>query len=236
MHGFGGSRGTSICEDFSNQSNKLKQPFSVNSMNINSDSHVCAEVGTEGKRIFTREEIIAFGGIPEPKALDVRTSARIGAQAKADQTQMERPMYAAQRRSTLGTTGMSPNKSVSLLSFSPERIICNASSLGVSLGNSRDEEIKSAKLILENELPRSVTMLQTSDDSTLTNENRPQCLIVRKASNLCEDLLDDDDLIGEHILDIPVTNKVQKKQRKKRSYDKNNLRRSTRVRVKKQYS
>jgi hypothetical protein len=58
-------------------------------------------------------------------------------------------------------------------------------------------------------------MLQTSDDSTLINENRPQCLIVSKASNLCEDLLDDDDLIGEHILDIPVTNKVQKNRGKK---------------------
>nr|XP_051185830.1 uncharacterized protein LOC127299826 [Lolium perenne] len=67
----------------------------------------CSRAGTEGKRIFTREEIIAFGGIPEPKASDVRASARIGAQATVDQTQMERAMYAAQRRSTLGTTGYS---------------------------------------------------------------------------------------------------------------------------------
>jgi hypothetical protein len=82
-------------------------------------------------------------------------------------------------------------------------------------------------------LHRSVTMLQTGDDSALINENRPHCLIVSKASNLCEDLVDDEDLIGEHILDIPVPNKVQKRQRKKRSYDKTNLQRSNRVRVKK---
>jgi hypothetical protein len=175
-------------------------------------------------------------GIPGARVSEVRSSARIGAQGTADDTQMERAMYAAQRRSNPGATGMSTTKSVSLLSFSPEQIIRNASSLGVSLGNSGNETITSAKVILDNELNWSLTMLHMSDENTSLNENMQQCLIVNKASNLCEDLVDDDDTIDENIPDIPIPNNVQKRQRKKKSYDNTNLRRSNRVRVKKVYT
>ncbi|KAK1677033.1 hypothetical protein QYE76_037881 [Lolium multiflorum] len=54
-----------------------------------------------GVKSFSREEIIAFGGIPEMGVQGARSSARIGAQANADDTQMERAMYAAQCRQTV---------------------------------------------------------------------------------------------------------------------------------------
>lgn len=46
-------------------------------------------------------------GIPGARVSEVRSSARIGAQGTADDTQMERAMYAAQRRSNPGATGYS---------------------------------------------------------------------------------------------------------------------------------
>jgi hypothetical protein len=128
---------------------------------------------------------------------------------------MERAMYAAQRRSDPSTTGLSKTTNASLLSFSPEQIINRATSLGVSLGNSKNEAIKSAKLILENEFSRSLTMLHTNTENISSVENLQPCLIVNKASNLCEDLFDEEDLCDEPIIDIPLPNNVYKKQRKK---------------------
>nr|XP_051209128.1 uncharacterized protein LOC127326312 [Lolium perenne] len=64
-------------------------------------------VSRDGVKTYSRDKIIAFGGIPEPRTLHVRSSARIGAQATADHTQMERAMYAAQRRSDPSTSGYS---------------------------------------------------------------------------------------------------------------------------------
>jgi hypothetical protein len=195
-----------------------------------------ADVVTKGVKNYSREDIIAFGGIPEPRVSEVCSSVRIGAQATTDHTQMVRAMYAAQRRSDPSATGLSTTKNASLLSFSSDQIIRNASSLGVSLGNSKNEAIKSAKLILDNEFSRSLTMLNTNMENTSSIENMQHCLIVNKASNLCEDLVHEEDIIDETILDAPIPNNAHKRQRKKKSYDKTNLRRSNRVRFKKVYS
>jgi hypothetical protein len=67
-------------------------------------------------------------------------------------------------------TGSSTTKNASLLALSPEKIIRNATSLGVSLGKSKDEAIKSAKLILDNEFSRSLTMLNTNMENTSSTE------------------------------------------------------------------
>ncbi|XP_051200432.1 uncharacterized protein [Lolium perenne] len=52
----------------------------------------------DGAISFSRDEIIEFGGIPEPSSKGTRASARIGAQVNTDDTQMERAMCATQRR------------------------------------------------------------------------------------------------------------------------------------------
>jgi hypothetical protein len=214
LHGPGVSRGTTIAaSDFPTSSQQYLSVIPATDNTISSSHHV--DVVTDGVKTYSRDEIIAFGGIPEPKTSHVRSSARIGAQATADHTQMERAMYAAQRRSDPSTTGLSKTTNASLLSFSPEQIISRATSLGVSLGNSKNEAIKSAKLILENEFSRSLTMLHTNTENISSVENLQPCLIVNKASNLCEDLFDEEDLCDEPIIDIPLPNNVYKKQRKK---------------------
>jgi hypothetical protein len=164
MHGQGGNRGTSIILPqvsvgcFSEYSSPNVAQTS-NKTNIAQSVLIPA-----GVKSFSREEIIAFGGIPEMGVQGARSSARIGAQANADDTQMERAMYAAQCRQTV-VPGMQTNKSPSFLSFSPNHIIRTANSLGVSLGGTTSEAIASAKIILDNELTRSITMLRISEEN-----------------------------------------------------------------------
>jgi hypothetical protein len=131
---------------------------------------------------------------------------------------------------------MQSSKCKSLLSFSPEHIIDKAKSLGVSLGNSRDEEFAAAKIILDNELNRSLTMLRTSTENEHINDDAPTCLIVNRASNLCEDLVDEEDMINDNLIDNTEVHNTNRQRKKKKSYDKGNLRRSTRIRFKKSYS
>ncbi|XP_071680630.1 uncharacterized protein [Lolium perenne] len=52
----------------------------------------------------TMEEVIAFGGIPQP-SLDVRTSARLGGQPDGDMSQMEKAMRNAQLRDGASSIG-----------------------------------------------------------------------------------------------------------------------------------
>jgi hypothetical protein len=62
----------------------------------------------------------------------------------------------------------------------------------------------------------------------------PSCLIVKKASNLCEDLIDEENMLDDDIaIDLPVEVKAIKKRNKKKSLDKEPLRRSTRTIFKK---
>jgi hypothetical protein len=63
-------------------------------------------------------------------------------------------------------------------------------------------------------------------------------LIVSRASNLCEDLLDDEDthanLVDHFKQTVPI--KKEKNQRRRKVYDLSNVRKSTRTIIKKQYS
>jgi hypothetical protein len=64
--------------------------------------------GTDGAmpiKIPTLEEVVAFGGIPNPLMSEVRSSERIRAQPNADATQLQRAMQSAQRRHAYGTPG-----------------------------------------------------------------------------------------------------------------------------------
>jgi hypothetical protein len=236
MHGDCGSRGTSIGwgHDFDINSFPCSQPCSVTKSN--KSNTVPSDLQIDGAISFSRDEIIEFGGIPEPSSKGTRASARIGAQVNTDDTQMERAMCATQRRLNPSLPGMQSSKCKSLLSFSPEHIITKAKSLGVSLGNSRDEELAAAKIILDNELNRSITMLRTSTENEHINDDAPTCLIVNRASNLCEDLVDEEDMIHDNLIDNTEMHNNNRQRKKKKSYDKANLRRSTRIRIKKSYS
>jgi hypothetical protein len=79
----------------------------------------------------SREDIIAFGGIPDVSSTDLRSSGRIRAQPNADATQMERAMVLAAARDSPGTI------KTPCLSFCdiPDSVVAErVSKLGVSLG------------------------------------------------------------------------------------------------------
>jgi hypothetical protein len=73
------------------------------------------------------------------------------------------------------------------------------------------------------------------------NENKEEgleTLVLSKVSTLCEDLIDDDETsldFEDHLDHIKPVVKV-KKTRQRKVYDTNNIRKSTRKRIKKQFS
>jgi hypothetical protein len=107
--------------------------------------------------------VIAFGGIKETSGRGIRSSARIGAQPNADDTQLKRAMSSMQRRSDQHAPGTSTTNKESLLSFTSADIIARAKNMGVSMGTSPEEENESAKLILDNEFQRSLTLLKPKE-------------------------------------------------------------------------
>jgi hypothetical protein len=100
MHGIGcAARGTSIGDHFS-LSEKASNIFT--STHTDSNLHninVRAASVLEEAKTYSREEVIAFGGISEESIRGTPSSARIGAQPNVDGTQMQRAMGSAQRKS-----------------------------------------------------------------------------------------------------------------------------------------
>jgi hypothetical protein len=71
-----------------------------------------------------------------------------------------------------------------------------------------------------------------NDQSEKNQANDTLCLAVSRASDLCNDLEDEENLVSDVDVQIPQVVSREKKQRKRKSYDKKNVRRSNRVRVK----
>jgi hypothetical protein len=180
------------------------------------------------------EEVIAFGGIPCPHANEVRISKRIGAQSDADLTRMERAMKNTQMRNSVNSGNHVPK--FSILSIPDIEIKERADRMGISLGKSFDEVASSINGIKNREGERTLLILKKNADE-ISNEG-PASLIVSKASNLCEDLIDDEEIhanLVDHVKQPTPINKEKKKRRKK-VYDLSNVRKSTRKIIKKQYS
>jgi hypothetical protein len=70
------------------------------------------------------------------------------------------------------------------------------------LGNSHSECIKAAKLIKDYELQRSITMLKCTDQLGKNTEGASFCLAVSRASDLCDDLEGEEDLLRDGEVDI----------------------------------
>jgi hypothetical protein len=182
---------------------------------------------------YTQEQIIAFGGIKEEKMRGVRSSGRLRAQPNSDVPLLERAMMLAEKRAEMPAIGTSASKPNSFIDFSDNHIIDSAISLGVSLGQSHSECIKAAALLKDVEAQRILTMLKGTDQLEGKNGNNTSCLVVSRASDLCDDLEGDDDfLCDEDEVVVPPTINKERKTRKKRSYDKKNIRKSNRIRIK----
>ena len=145
-------------------------------------------------------------------------------------------MAIAQKRNELPTQGLQPPTAVSLLSFSDAQIIDTANILGVSLGSSLTDRLVSAKMIKDNELMRTLTIIEKKDNVSNNVDSVSQCLVVSRASHLSEDLDDYESLGEEDVCDVPPVVVKERKTRKKKSYDRKNVRRSNRLRIKKSNS
>jgi hypothetical protein len=88
-------------------------------------------------------------------------------------------------------------------------------------------------LLKDNELHGTLTMLYNKKSEHEAGEFAPHCLVVSRASNLSEYLDDEESFLDE---DVPVVSHPKSKikvKRKKKSYDKTNVRRSNRIIIKK---
>ena len=137
----------------------------------------------------TMEEIVAFGGIADPSRSGVRSSARLRAMPDADRPQLERAMDLAERRDSAFQSGTRLCSKLSFVSIPNEVIVERASKLGVSFGASPLQVSDSIKNLKEIEEARNITFLK---NTLSTDEGEGlQSLVVRKASNLCDDLDDE---------------------------------------------
>jgi hypothetical protein len=179
-------------------------------------------------------EVISFGGITPNSMKGIRSSARLSAQPNADVSQMERAMMLASKRDDVQAQGTQKSTIPSFSAFTDEQIIDKATAIGVSMGVNLDDRLHAARLIKDIEKQRMITFLDTSNSSAKEGlDTVPTCLAVSRASNLCEDLDEEDQYFGEDHSQILIPRKENKCQRKKRSYDKTKVRRSDRLRLKK---
>jgi hypothetical protein len=151
---------------------------------------VPAIMTTPVSKTFSTEEVIAFGSIKSQEAKGVRSSGRLRAQPNADATQLEKSMMLAQRRNESYAQGTSQPHS--LLNFTDERIIHNATILGISMGTLVTEQISAVHKIKDNELQRTLTILKNNELVTDKSGDKVTCLIVSCASTLVVDLGDDE--------------------------------------------
>jgi hypothetical protein len=183
------------------------------------------------------EEVISFGGIPKP-TVGVRSSSRLGGQPNADMPQLEKAMKKAQSRDESFTTCQLAIPIYSIVNIPDSEIVKRATRLGVSLGNSTEEVGKSIKGIKMVEEDRILTILKKQETENENKEEGLETLVLSKVSTLCEDLLVDDDTsldFEDHLEHIKPLVKV-KKTRQRKVYDSTNIRKSTRRRIKKQFS
>jgi hypothetical protein len=184
--------------------------------------------------MFSTEELIAFGGIPDCRTSGVRSSGRIRAQPNADATQLERAMMIAQRRDEFQGQGKNLNLEFSVLNFSDSDIIARAEKMGVSLGPDEGSKITSVRMIKETEINRTLTMLKKVE-SVVDQELDPHNMLVSRVSDLCEDLVENEDTIDTVHVAMDSNVSKQKQTRTRKNYSGTTVRRSTRVKTKKPF-
>ena len=136
----------------------------------------------------SREEVIAFGGIPDPVSAGRRVSGRLQEHPDVDDMQLRCALRAAKLRDVELSTGMSVNKSNSIMHFTNDEIVQNANQLGVSLGNNDLEISKSVNDMLDLEAKRPLELIRNMAAVRPMNESEIDALGVRVLDGLCADL------------------------------------------------
>ena len=199
---------------------------------------------------YTREEVIAFGGIPDPISEGRRMSARILDIPEVDDMQQRCAMRAAKLQEAALSSGMSVNLSNSLLHFSNEEIINNANQLGVSLGATDSEISNSVNDLLDLEAERALETIRNLAAVKPMNDDEIDALGVRVLDNLCADLAPPNHDSEED--DVPLENDASnicepgyedratepskpKRKWKRKIYPDSAVRRSARIRTTKKF-
>jgi hypothetical protein len=146
------------------------------------------------------EDVVAFGGIMDHSKMALRSSSRIQAQPNADAPQMERAMELAARRTPSSAQGTNFIKKLNFVDLPDSEIEHRASILGISLGQSLDQVLSSIKSLKKLEVQRNLIFL---NKSTNLGEDSSS-LVLSKASNLSEDLVDADNDDHEDLMHVPL--------------------------------
>jgi hypothetical protein len=153
-------------------------------------------------------------------------------------TQIDKAMKRAQMRDDPLTSGKQLIPKLSIVNIPESDFIHRAGSLGISLGKNDMEVSESIRGIKCLEEKRILIMLQKNVDENMNKDEGPSTLLMSKVSTLCEDLVEDESIPLD--FDDPVELLKPaikgKKTRQRKTYDTNNIRKSTRRRIKKQFS
>ena len=111
-------------------------------------------------------------------------------------------MRAAKLRDIEVTTGMSVNLSNSIMHFSTDEIIHNATQVGVSLGNNNYEISNSVNDLLDLEAERALETIRNLAAVRPMNDAEIDALGVRVLDNLCADL--EPNSIGSDVDEVSI--------------------------------
>ena len=150
------------------------------------DGRLCGE---HSPRERTTEELISFGGIPDPVASGRRVSNRIQEQPDADDLQLARAKRAAMLRDVEATTGMSFDRSCSIMHFSEHEIIDKANNLGITLGSNEKEVAKSVNDLLDLEAEQASEIIRNLASVKPMNDDDMKNLGMVVLENICNNLL-----------------------------------------------
>jgi hypothetical protein len=108
---------------------------------------------------------------------------------------MEKAMLNAQLRDVSPCAGKSSSPKFSIVNMPESEITHKANRLGISLGQSQGEIVKSIRGIKMLEEERILTILQKNVQENVNREEDPSTLVIMsKVSTLCEDLIEDDSI------------------------------------------
>lgn len=198
----------------------------------------------------SREEVIAFGGIPDPVSEGRRMSSRLLDHPEVDDMQQRCASRAAKLRGIEATTVMSVNLSNSIMHFSTDEIIHNANQVGISLGNNNAEISNSVNDLLDLEADRALETIRNLAAVRPMTDAEFDALGVRVLDTLCADLApscnepdEEETNVEVEVLQPPlpgyedwmVDNDKSKHKWKRKVYPASAVRRSARIRTAKKF-
>jgi hypothetical protein len=166
---------------------------------------------------YSMEEVIKYGGISQADSL-VRTSEQIRGQANADDTQMDRAMHLTEAKNIGSSSGNLSNSKFFLSSILHDRVISNAFKLGVSLGDSPSDVIKTIDSINRTDSKRTLIMLSKNLEENLPEQSVNNQNVLYQAEKLSYDLEneytgDSDDCLDLTLAEIKKNIVIKKKVR-----------------------